>query len=391
MSTTLQFRRGNSAAAAAVTGADGEIYINTQTKTVHVHDGVTAGGFALANASSVAAKANAFINVVETSGGNVSIGNTVTGCSFITVNGTQFTVNTSYGLSVTGGINASGVAGLYGGAVAYENVYLQGNTYVTYNGGSGALFLDGKVYANGSLGLSGQVLKTNGSGYTYWGNTSTVSLASVAEDVLPSFNDVFDLGSSSKRWNDVFLTGTVNVNGATLTGNTVTAAGQPDTYNISTPANFVSNAAVVSRTALVGDLLFTNNMITPSSTASQYSGTANTLLINGRVTITKGVAYTPSTLATTGTVDVDFNGNAVLTQGPLTGVVTYTGSSYTAGSSVTIRVTNGSTERSLSFPTNWVFVGTKPSTIAANKVGILTVTSFGTTEADCVAAWAVMG
>ena len=55
MATTLQFRRGNSAAAAAVTGANGEIYINTQTKTVHVHDGSTAGGFALANASSVTA------------------------------------------------------------------------------------------------------------------------------------------------------------------------------------------------------------------------------------------------------------------------------------------------------------------------------------------------
>jgi hypothetical protein len=55
MSTTLQFRRGNSAATAAVTGAEGEIFINTQTKTIHVHDGSTTGGIALANASSVSA------------------------------------------------------------------------------------------------------------------------------------------------------------------------------------------------------------------------------------------------------------------------------------------------------------------------------------------------
>lgn len=383
MATTLQFRRGNSAAAAAVTGANGEIYINTQTKTIHVHDGTTAGGFALANASSVAAKANVFVNVVETSGGNVSIGNTVTGCSFVSVEGTNLTVNTTSGVTVVN------MAGLYGGAVAYGNVSLQGNTYITYNSGSGALFLDGKVYANGSLGLSGQVLKTNSSGYTYWGNTSAVSLASVAEDVLPSFNDVFDLGSTTKRWNDVFLTGTVNVNGATLTGNTVTAVGQPDTYNISTPANFVSNAAVVSRTALVGDLLFTNNMITPSSTASQYSGTANTLLINGALTITNGLSFTPTTLATTGIVDISFTGAALRTQGPLTGAITYTGSSYTTGCSVTVRVTNGATERSVTFPTGWTFVGTKPTSIAASKTAILTVTSFGTTEADCVAAWAV--
>jgi len=384
MPTSLQFRRGNSAAAAAVTGANGEIYINTQTKTIHVHDGVTAGGFALANASSVAAKANVYLNVVETSGGNVAIGNTVTGCSFITVNGTELSVNTSYGLSVTSDFNVAGAAYLSGGTTLYSN------TYIHYDSGSGALYLGGKLFANNSMGSAGQVLKTNGTGYTYWGDGGA-SLASVAEDILPSFNDVFDLGSSAKRWNDVFLTGTVNVNGATLTGNTVTLDGSPNTYNISTAANFVSNGAVVSRTALVGDLLFTNNMITPSSSASQYAGTANTLLINGRVTITKGVTFTPSTLATTGTVDISFDSNAVLTQGPLTGDITYTGSSYAAGSSVTVRVTNGSTERSASFPTNWVFVGTEPTTIAANKTAILTVTSFGTTEADCVAAWAVQG
>ena len=369
MATTLQFRRGNSAAAAAVTGANGEIYINTQTKTVHIHDGATVGGFALANASSVAAKADAFVNVVE-SGSNVVIGNSVSGCSYVTIQGTYLTVN-----NITSFANV---------------VTLNNSTYIEYNSGSGALYLGGKLFANNSTGSAGQVLKTNGTGYTYWGDGGA-SLASIAEDVLPSFNDVFDLGSSAKRWNDVFLTGTVNVNGATLTGNTVTLDGSPNTYNISTAANFVSNGAVVSRTALVGDLLFTNNMITPSSSASQYAGTANTLLINGRVTITKGVTFTPSTLATTGTVDISFDSNAVLTQGPLTGAITYTGSSYAAGSSVTVRVTNGSTERSVSFPTNWVFVGTEPTTIAANKTAILTVTSFGTTEADCVAAWAVQG
>ena len=77
------------------------------------------------------------------------------------------------------------------------------------------------------------------------------------------------------------------------------------------------------------------------------------------------------------------------TQGALTGNITYTGSSYAPGSSVTIRVTNGSTQRNVTFPTGWLFVGEKPTNIAANKTAILTVTSFGTTEADCVAAWAV--
>jgi len=46
------------------------------------------------------------------------------------------------------------------------------------------------------------------------------------------------------------------------------------------------------------------------------------------------------------------------------------------------------TLRALTFPA-WKFVGTKPTEQAASKVGILTLTSFGTTDADCVAAYAV--
>lgn len=114
-----------------------------------------------------------------------------------------------------------------------------------------------------------------------------------------------------------------------------------------------------------------------------YNGTSWELL--------ERVTSAPSTLATTGTVDIDFTGSVLNTQGSLTGDITYTGSNYLTGSSVTTRIVNGATERTLTFPTGWVFVGTEPTTIAAGKTAILTVTSFGTTEADCVAAWAVQG
>jgi hypothetical protein len=71
------------------------------------------------------------------------------------------------------------------------------------------------------------------------------------------------------------------------------------------------------------------------------------------------------------------------------GTITFTASNYRAGAIKTVRIIPGASNRNLNFPTNWVFVGTKPTTVLANKVGILSVTSFGTTEADCVAAWAV--
>lgn len=44
MSTQVRFRRGGTTAHGAFIGAPGEITVNTETHSIHVHDGVTAGG-----------------------------------------------------------------------------------------------------------------------------------------------------------------------------------------------------------------------------------------------------------------------------------------------------------------------------------------------------------
>ena len=61
-----------------------------------------------------------------------------------------------------------------------------------------------------------------------------------------------------------------------------------------------------------------------------------------------------------------------------------------AGRSKTLKMTNtsGSTQ-TINFPSGWTFVGTKPTDQAAGKVAILTVTCFGTGDANIVAAYAV--
>jgi hypothetical protein len=50
MATVLQLRRGNVATISTFTGANGEIVVNTDTEVIHVHDGVTVGGFPLQKA-----------------------------------------------------------------------------------------------------------------------------------------------------------------------------------------------------------------------------------------------------------------------------------------------------------------------------------------------------
>lgn len=93
-------------------------------------------------------------------------------------------------------------------------------------------------------------------------------------------------------------------------------------------------------------------------------------------------------LGTTGTLNLDMAGATLRSTGVLTGNIVLTANARLAGRSVTLRILNGATERTLSFPAGWKFVGAKPESIAVSKVGILTLTAFGTTEADIVAAYA---
>lgn len=93
MSIQLQFRRGNTAQTAVFTGAVAELTVDTDKNTVILHDGVTAGGYALARESSLSAnqalaqnafnKANAAYDAANTkynsSGGTISGDVVVTG------------------------------------------------------------------------------------------------------------------------------------------------------------------------------------------------------------------------------------------------------------------------------------------------------------------------
>jgi hypothetical protein len=55
MATAVKQRRGNTSEHGSFTGLEAEITVNTETKTIHVHDGSTAGGIPLAKASELGA------------------------------------------------------------------------------------------------------------------------------------------------------------------------------------------------------------------------------------------------------------------------------------------------------------------------------------------------
>ncbi len=154
MATQLQSRRGTTAQMNAFTGAEGEIAVNTSTDTLHVHDGSTAGGHALAKAdgSNIATYAGSFTTLAA------SGASTLTGAVGINI------APTSYKLTVNSGATTETTAAAIGyNGDAGTNLYINtdhGNNLVSlYASGSASKemrFLSGTLEVM-RLGTTGNV------------------------------------------------------------------------------------------------------------------------------------------------------------------------------------------------------------------------------------------
>jgi hypothetical protein len=101
-----------------------------------------------------------------------------------------------------------------------------------------------------------------------------------------------------------------------------------------------------------------------------------------------GIAGPEFTVSSSDTINVAFDKDRVITR-TATGAITFTGSAYNGGKSASIRIVPGASNRNLTFPAGWKFLSFKPTSVLANKTGVLALTSYGTAEAHVVAAWAV--
>ena len=119
-----------------------------------------------------------------------------------------------------------------------------------------------------------------------------------------------------------------------------------------------------------------------SNTGKIFDYTSSTSTWTERIGEIRGKT-TPSATTTS----LDFNSDQLQTIS-ISANTTFTTTGLESGKSKTIKITTDGTLRTLTFPA-WIFVGSKPTDQAASKISILTITSFGTTDADCVAAFAV--
>ncbi len=104
--------------------------------------------------------------------------------------------------------------------------------------------------------------------------------------------------------------------------------------------------------------------------ANNFSTAVGFVTVNG--------TYTIDIPTSSGTVIVTADGNVTFNA---------TGYSLYTGMPITIFVKSGGATRNLAFPSGWAWMVSKPTSLAANKIGILTIVSTGSTEADCVASW----
>ena len=93
---------------------------------------------------------------------------------------------------------------------------------------------------------------------------------------------------------------------------------------------------------------------------------------------------------TTADINVDFNEDA-LQKATLNGNVAIdtAAANKGAGKSIVIKILCDGSARNFTWNSSWVFIGEKPTSIAASKTAILSMTCFGTNETDVICSYAV--
>lgn len=216
------------------------------------------------------------------------------------------------------------------------------------------------------------------------GTARTLQIGSTA------VNQYFRTSGSSSGWFQ-FDASSTNLAGAV--GYNFSAYTNTATSGTSIGLSLTPTYNQTSGTAANTDLLINRTETAVGSGAQvfidcQVGGSSRFQVMNDGRVLAKNLRINHSTLTYAASTAIDFTGDGFQTCS-LTGNITFTTSNLAAGRSKTVRIVSDGSSRTFTFP-SWVFVGAAaPASIAANKTAILTLTSFGTTDADVVAAYSV--
>jgi len=194
MSTQVQFRRGNTAQTSTFTGATAEITVDTDKKTIVVHDGLTAGGFPLARESS-SNTAGSYAN-----------------SAYATANSAQSYANSAFATA-----NTSATAGTYG-----NSAFGVANSAASYANSGFAVANSASLYANSAF-----LAANNSAGVNLTQNTNITNAGTYANSAFLVANTPSHVANSAASYaNGAFTRANNSINantGGTISGNLVIA------------------------------------------------------------------------------------------------------------------------------------------------------------------------
>ena len=278
------------------------------------------------NVSIDTANANVTVSVNGTS--NVAVfattGEYVTGV--ISANGT-----------VTGGNLATGGTASAGGNITGANLLTGGLVSATATVTGGNLATGGTASASGNI-TGGNVLTgglVSATGTITGGNLSVVG--NVLGSLIPSANVAYDLGSTSQRWRDLYLSGnSIQLGDATITSSGTGISITSGTGNISS-GNVLTDGIVSAGGNVAGANILTGGLVSATATVTggnlATGGTASAggnvtganILTGGLVSATANI--TGGNLETGGTASATGNitGGNILTGGQVSATGNVTG------------------------------------------------------------------
>jgi hypothetical protein len=224
---------------------------------------------------------------------------------------------------------------------------------------------------------------SNTSGNAIIATSETAAQINITGNVVPSANITYDLGTTSLRWNDLYLAGNSIVLGNTVikntSGNTIGFFGPDGTTPATIDAASVDTTTIANGTSSVAVIATNGNIRTNVAGVTVMTVSAGLVDIVGNLSVSGNATLSGNILGDrvqNGTTSIDIqspNGNANITVGGTSNVAVFatTGAFITGVASVSGNITGGN----LSVDTGTVSVG---NIVNTNANGVGNIGSTGT-------------
>ena len=368
MPTALQFRRGTTSQNNSFTGVVGELTVDTDLDTIRVHDGSTAGGFAIVQAAATQTLTNKTLTSPTLTNPTIN-GGTFSGTFTGTISPGAITTNsiTSNGSNADLSIQPSGTGDIVLSGLRVNGTTIDSSDSSTININDNVI-IDGNLTVSGTVDFADQNLSNVGSigadkifgdgdtntSITFSGSdVITVETAGSTQftvtdgAIVPGTDNDLDLGTSSTEFKDAFFDGTVTTDALSVSGtsnlNTTVVAGSLTAGSLTTNdiVSNGSNADITIDPAGTGDINLTAgaDVNLPANIGMTFGDDGEKIEGDG----TDLTVASSNDLNLTATTDINVPANVGMTFGDDGEKIEGDGTNLTISSSGTLTISNTGT------------------------------------------------